>query len=129
MTLDAGGCSAADDIKRLIFTAYIATRNVFSDAALASPGNKNASNALKDVGGEPLEGTGDIVIYSRETMTLRFELVVGVPAATAGIWMVVGLYWLWFRPKVGPGEGGGSSGEQELKDSWSVDSLQERYQD
>ena len=69
---------------------------------------------MQDAGGEPLEGTGDLVIYSRETMTLRFELVVEIPAATAGIWMVVGLYWLWFRPRVGARVGG--SGEQELED-------------
>ena len=49
-------------MKRLIFSAYIATRNVFSDAALASPGNKNASNTLQNPGGEALEGTGDFVI-------------------------------------------------------------------
>ena len=39
-------------------------------------------------------------------MTLRFEVVVGVPAATAGIWMVVGLYWLigfGLGRRLGPG--------------------------
>ncbi|KAF8460096.1 hypothetical protein BDZ91DRAFT_833237 [Kalaharituber pfeilii] len=85
-------CSAAADMQRLAYGAYIMTRDLFRTTAIDyglwmdSPDftddiRNNASlNELRMKDGQPLPGAGDFVIYTDRATAIRFETLVALPA-------------------------------------------------
>lgn len=100
--LNIGKASAEADLKRLVYAGYLLGRNRFRDAALAyidpdlPAGLRPYVNKLQDAHGSPLPGVGDFVIPGDTVSTLRFEVVVAVPAVVAFSWLVV-FVLLWFK--------------------------------
>ncbi|KAF8460134.1 hypothetical protein BDZ91DRAFT_740100 [Kalaharituber pfeilii] len=79
--LDANAAKAEFDMLRLVLAAFIATRDVFRDAAMAGPalGKENRGNALDAPDGTKIEGTADFVMVSSVVSTLRFGYLLAIP--------------------------------------------------
>jgi len=82
MGIDAAASSAMRDMERIIIAAYLSTRNIFSDAAMAGldVGISNRENILKGPDGEMKSGAGDVVIVSSVVSSLQFGCLVAIPS-------------------------------------------------
>lgn len=98
--IDAGGSSAFSDIKRIVSTAYIATRNVFRDNALdyfnpAIPEQARYNSTLginilmNSSTGDPVRGAGDFVVPAEGVTTLCLGTLVTIPSVLAVTWILV----------------------------------------
>ncbi|KAF8457895.1 hypothetical protein BDZ91DRAFT_767115 [Kalaharituber pfeilii] len=99
VNLDA--CSAAADMQRLVYGAYIMTRDVFRNTAIdyglwmdsssfTDETKNNASwNKLRAEDGQPLPGAGDFVIYTDQATAFRFETLVALPVVLVFSWLLV----------------------------------------
>lgn len=91
--IDAQSSSAIKDMKRIVLAAYLATRNIFRDAAMAGLElGKERSNVLERADGKMLDGVGDVVIVSSVVSSLRFGYFVAIPAILASLLFVTGLF-------------------------------------
>ncbi|KAF8459242.1 hypothetical protein BDZ91DRAFT_851983 [Kalaharituber pfeilii] len=85
--LDAENASAANDMRRLVYAAFLVTRDLFREAAIAGAAAAAANdfsipNVLQTVDGY-LPGTGDFIVISRSVVALSFPQMVVVPCALA----------------------------------------------
>ncbi|KAF8451371.1 hypothetical protein BDZ91DRAFT_809533 [Kalaharituber pfeilii] len=93
-SIDATITSAAEDMRRLILAAFLATRDIFREALIAgtAAASVKSSNALMTADGGYLEGTGDFIVVNRTVVALDFTQMVVVPAALACLLLIaVGL--------------------------------------
>ncbi|KAF8437322.1 hypothetical protein BGX38DRAFT_1283441 [Terfezia claveryi] len=91
--IDAESSLAITDMKRIVLGAYLATRNIFRDAAMAGRQlGTERNNILKRADGKMLDGVGDVVIVSSVVSSLRLGYFAAIPAILVFLIIVNGLF-------------------------------------
>ncbi|KAF8460825.1 hypothetical protein BDZ91DRAFT_785162 [Kalaharituber pfeilii] len=82
--------SAKDDITRLVYAAFIGTRDIFRNAAItaAALDNPDIHNVLRFENGSYMQGTGDFILVSREVVALSLVQITALPAALGVILLI-----------------------------------------
>ncbi|KAH7118726.1 hypothetical protein B0J11DRAFT_570424 [Dendryphion nanum] len=86
-SVDAGGSSAIADFERMIMGAYLLSRNLFRDTAMATPVD-GFTNMILNAKNQPHEGTGNFVIESGLVTALSFWWLVALPTAAVLLFLV-----------------------------------------
>ncbi|KAF8451378.1 hypothetical protein BDZ91DRAFT_71398 [Kalaharituber pfeilii] len=97
--IDAESSSAGQDMRRLIFASFLATRDIFREAAIAgtaaarpNPGTNlsiKSINVLATADGGYLKGTGDFIVVSRTVVALNLTQMIAVPVALVCLLLIV----------------------------------------
>ncbi|KAF8460822.1 hypothetical protein BDZ91DRAFT_831932 [Kalaharituber pfeilii] len=81
--LYAGTESAEEDIRRLVYAAFITTKDIFRHSAVSGVtfGNKSDfDNVLQSADGSYMQGAGDFILVTRHVVALSFVQTMVVPA-------------------------------------------------
>ena len=92
--IDASSCTAQDDMKRIILAAYLSTRSIFRDVAMAGVdlGRAAPKNALRLANGEMRDGVGDVVIASSVVSSLRLGYFAAIPSILVFLFLISGIF-------------------------------------
>ena len=97
--IDTESARARDDMERLVQAAYLATKDLFLNSAIAGSALKAeiSSGALKNamvdtVSGKPIPGSGDFVISSSIISALGFRQVMSVPCILVVLLLIVAIF-------------------------------------
>jgi len=97
--ISAQNCKMFEDMERLILASFIATRNIFTDAAATrNLTNRNFENIARGTDGLPREGAGKFVLPVPTVQTFSLTGIIALVGtfiilmlANAVTWVVVGL--------------------------------------
>ena len=104
--IDIEDVRARDDMKRLVQAAYLATRDLLRNSALAGLTFKAeiSSGALKNamvdtVSGKPIPGSGDFVMSSSTIAALGFKQMMSVPCILVVLLLIVAIFQIGRKKK------------------------------
>lgn len=89
--IDAAKCSVQSDLTKLIFVAYLASKNALSDFTTFGPEQPDIPNLAKDDNGAFFPGAADYVIYSKDVATLSIRVLIVIPTVLCGLFLLVSL--------------------------------------
>jgi hypothetical protein len=95
--IDASTSSITADFNRLLFAAYIATTNIFTDSTLfpntpTRPDNDAFTNGILS------PGSSDFVIFSNGVEALSVKALIIIPTVTVGLWSI--LILILYLPRI-----------------------------
>lgn len=77
--VDAEKSSLQNDLTHLVFTSYLASKNVLADSTTYGPEQPGIRNLAKDPDGKFQPGAVDFVIYSNDIDSLSIRVIIAVP--------------------------------------------------
>ena len=92
---EAESSTIGDDIERLVLGSFVASRDTFRDSTMVKGGDR-LPNAAIGSDGRPQPGVGDFTLPTGNVITLRFDILVSMPALAAGLWLISKLIHLTF---------------------------------
>ena len=87
-SFDAKSSTVQDDIERLVLGTFVASRDIFRDSTTVTQKDR-ISNAATQGNGHPQPGVGDFVLATGKVVTLKFDILIAIPALTASLYVVV----------------------------------------
>ena len=89
LLLDAEKCSLQNDLTQLVFTSYLASKNVLSDSTTYGSEQPGISNLAKDSNGKFEPGAADFVIYSKDVASLSIRVIIVIPTILCALALLV----------------------------------------
>ncbi|KAF8445129.1 hypothetical protein BDZ91DRAFT_815161 [Kalaharituber pfeilii] len=92
--IEIDAAAAYEDMERFVLAAFVATRDIFRDAAMGglALGKQGVDNVLDAPDGTKIAGTGDFVLVSSTVASLRLGYIIAIPTILVGLALLSSLF-------------------------------------